>query len=103
MGGAPTVLGREVYPALSRQTPAAPASTRHFRSFREKRVRAFVLLGSMIQGARAAIFGPLALVLLLAAALFALFPKPAAWGAASLCALFGVALVIRAIGHRARG
>lgn len=99
----PTVMGREIYPALARQAPVGEAQGRHSRSFRERRVRAFVLLGSVIQGARAAIFGPLALVLLIAALLFALFPTPAAMVAAVLSFLFGAALLVRALGHRARG
>jgi len=99
----PAVLGQGLYPALSRQTPAAAAPGRHSRSFRERRVRAFVLLGSMIQGARAAIFGPLALLLLLAAAAFAILPRTSALVAAVLSGLFGVALAVRALGHRARG
>ncbi len=56
----PSVLGRPVYPALARQAPVEAGPGRHSRSFRERRVRAIVLLGSVIQGARAAIFGPLA-------------------------------------------
>ena len=99
----PAVLGREVPPALSRQAPAAVAPGTHSRSFRERRVRAVVLLGSMIQGARAAIFGPLALLLLSAAAVFALLPRPSALVASGLSAVFGVALAVRALGHRARG
>ena len=99
----PAVLGREVPPALSRQAPAAIAAATHSRSFRERRVRAVVLLGSMIQGARAAIFGPLALLLLLAAAVFAFLPRPSALVASGLSAIFGVALAVRALGHRARG
>ena len=99
----PAVLGRRVYPALARQAPAAVAQGNHSRSFRERRVRAVVLLGSMIQGARAAIFGPLALLLLLAAVMFALLPRPSALFASALSGLFGVALAVRALGHRARG
>ncbi len=99
----PAVLRQRLYPALSRQTPAAAVPARHFQSFRERRIRAFVLVGSMIQGARAAIFGPLALLLLLAAAAFALLPQPSALVAAVLSGLFGAALAVRALGHRARG
>ena len=75
----PTVMGRPVFPALSRQAPVEAVQAPHSRSFRERRTRAIVLLGSVIQGARAAVFGPLALILLLAALLFALFPRPMAW------------------------
>lgn len=99
----PTVMGREVYPALARQAPIEATLAPHSRSFRERRVRAIVVLGSVIQGARAAIFGPLALILLLAAALFALFPKPMAWTAAGLSAVIGAAMLVRAVGHRTRG
>jgi cardiolipin synthase len=99
----PTFMGREVYPALARQAPADFRSRLHSRTFRERRIRAIVLLGSMIQGARAAIFGPLALILLASAVLFAVFPKPMAWTASVLAATFGVATLVRALGHRARG
>lgn len=99
----PTVMGRRVYPALARQAPVDVAAGRHSRSFRERRVRAIVLLGSVIQGARAAIFGPLALVMLVAAVLFAVFPRPMAWVAAALAATSGAAMLVRALGHRARG
>lgn len=99
----PTVMGREVFPALARQAPADLPASRHARSFRERRVRAFVLLGSMIQGARAAIFGPLAIILLTSAALFAIFPRPMAVGSSVLATLFGLALLVRAVGHRTRG
>ena len=99
----PTVMGREVYPALSRQAPVDAATERHSRSFRERRIRASVVLGSVIQGARAAIFGPLALILLVVAVLFAVFPRPMAWTASALAAAFGAAMLVRAVGHRARG
>jgi cardiolipin synthase len=98
----PTVMGREVFPALARQAPVAAAQGRHSRSFRERRIRAIVLLGSVIQGARAAIFGPLALALLVAAVLFAIFPRPMAWTASALSAAFGAAMLVRAVGHRTR-
>lgn len=99
----PTLMGRKVYPALSRKAPVGATAEPHSRSFRERRIRAIVLLGSVIQGARAAIFGPLALVLLVAALLFAVFPKPMAWIASALAATFGAAMLVRALGHRARG
>jgi hypothetical protein len=99
----PTVMGRKVFPALSRQAPADTTRAPHSRSFRERRVRAIVLLGSIVQGARAAIFGPLALILLVSAVLFAVFPKPMAWTSSLLAAAVGVALLVRALGHRSRG
>ncbi|MGH7592393.1 MAG: phospholipase D-like domain-containing protein [Gemmatimonadales bacterium] len=99
----PTVMGREVFPALSRQAPIEAGQVGHRRSFREHRVRAIVLLGSVVQGARAAIFGPLALILLVSALLFALFPRPMAWSASLLAGAAGMALLVRALGHRARG
>lgn len=99
----PTVMGREVYPALARQAPIEASQTPHSRSFRERRTRAIVVLGSVIQGARAAIFGPLALLLLVAAALFAIFPRPMAWTASGLTGVFGAAMLVRALGFRARG
>ena len=99
----PTIMGRKVYPALARKAPVDTATGRHSRTFRERRTRAIVLLGSMIQGARAAIFGPLALILLVAALLFAVFPRPMAWTASVLATTAGGAMLVRALGHRARG
>ncbi|MFI5358340.1 MAG: phospholipase D-like domain-containing protein, partial [Opitutales bacterium] len=99
----PTIMGRKVYPALARKAPVDAAPARHSRTFRERRTRAIVLLGSMVQGARAAIFGPLALILLAAALLFAVFPRPMAWTASILAATVGGAMLVRALGHRARG
>lgn len=99
----PTLLGRPVYPALARQAPTVPAVEAHRRSFRERRMRAAVELGSLIQGARAAIFGPLAIILLVLAALFAAFPRPMAWSASVVAGLLGAALTVRAMGYRDRG
>lgn len=98
----PMVGVRDVFPALSRQAPANPGG-RHDRSFRERRTRAIVILGSVLQGARAAIFGPLALVLLIVAVLFAIFPEVMAWVSAVAAAAAGVFLAIRAVGYRIRG
>jgi hypothetical protein len=99
----PSVMGREVFPALARQAPVADAGRRHQRSFRERRTRAIILLGSILQGARAAIFGPLAFILLLSATLYATFPRQMGWISAFVTGLAGMALLVRAIGHRARG
>jgi cardiolipin synthase len=99
----PSVMGRPIYPALTRQAPAEAAQAPHSRSFRERRTRAIVLLGSVVQGARAAIFGPMALILLVAAVLFALFPTPMAWTSSLLAGAAGAALLVRALGHRERG
>lgn len=99
----PSVMGRPVYPALRRQAPAEIVAGLHQRSILERRTRAIVVLGSVIQGARAAIFGPLALVLLVSAVLFALFPGTMAFVAAVGSGLLGAALLVRALGHRARG
>jgi cardiolipin synthase len=97
-----SVMGREVYPALRREAPAEAPKMPHSRSLRERRTRAIVNLGSIVQGARAAIFGPLAFLLLIAAALLALFPRPMAWGTSVLAAVSGVAMIVRALGHRGR-
>jgi cardiolipin synthase len=99
----PKLMGREVYPALSRQAPEQPASTKHARSYLERRVNAIVVLGSVIQGARAAIFGPLAIILLVSALLFVLFPHVMAWVSAAVSAVLGIALTVRALGYRDRG
>ncbi|MGH7582632.1 MAG: phospholipase D-like domain-containing protein [Gemmatimonadales bacterium] len=98
----PSRMGRNVFPALSRQVPSQD-SEEHRPSIRERRTRAIVILGSVVQGARAAIFGPLALLLLAVAVLFAFFPRPMAWISAALSLVTGGALAVRAIGYRARG
>jgi cardiolipin synthase len=96
------VMGRNVFPALARQAPERSADFRHDRSLRERRQRAIILLTGILEGARAAVFGPLALILLVAAVLFAVFPLPMAWVSAVLAAVAGVALLVRAVGHRIR-
>lgn len=98
----PTLFGREVPPALARQSPQRGDEVLHVRSFRERRRQAIVTAGGLIRGARAALFGPFALVLLVAAALFVLFPVPAAYTAAALGILTAAALIVRALGHRGR-
>jgi len=98
----PAIMGRSVPPRLDRgATEHFPAP--HRRSFRERRRQAFVRVNGLIRGARAALFGPLAAVLLVGAALFAIFPVPMALGAAAVCAMGGLALLVRAMGHRERG
>jgi cardiolipin synthase len=98
-----SVMGREVFPALKRQGPSQASAGPHQRSFREQRTRAIVVLGSVLQGARAAVFGPLALLLLAASVLFFVFPRPMALVAAVVALLTGAAMVVRALGYRRRG
>jgi phosphatidylserine/phosphatidylglycerophosphate/cardiolipin synthase-like enzyme len=98
----PSLFGREIPAALARQTPQH-GPIEHVRTFRERRGQALVRAAGLIQGARAALFGPLALILLAAAALFVVFPIPAAYVAATLGLLTAAALTVRALGHRERG
>ena len=98
----PMLFGRELPPALARQHPPLGHNPRHIRSSRERRRQAMVTAAGLVRGARAAVFGPLALVLLVAAALLVLFPVPAAYTAATLGTLMAAALIVRAIGHRGR-
>lgn len=98
----PAIMGRPVPPRLDR------AATEHFpaphqRTFRERRRQAFVKVNGLVRGARAALFGPLAVGLLLAAVLFAIFPVPMALGAAAVCGMGGLALLVRALGYREHG
>lgn len=98
----PKIFGREVPPALARQRPSKGAPPAHRRTFRERRRQAIVTAGGLVRGARAALFGPIAVVLLVAAVLFVIFPVPAAYVAASLATLTAAALIVRALGHRGR-
>ena len=98
----PTLFGRQIPPALDRQIAPHGHQIQHVRSFRERRRQAIVTAGGLVRGARAALFGPFALVLLAAAALFLLFPVPAAYSAAALASLSAAALIVRALGHRGR-
>jgi len=98
----PAIMGRQVPPRLDRaETEHFPAP--HQRTIGERRRRAFVRVNGLIRGARAALFGPLAAGLLVATALFAIFPLPMALGAAAVCGLAGLALLVRAFGYRERG
>lgn len=99
----PTVFGRGIPGRLAWEAPGGGPPAPHVPGSRERRRRAIVSVGGLVRGARAALFGPLALVLLVAAVLFALFPVAMAWGASALTALTGAALVLRASGHRRRG
>ncbi len=99
----PKVMGRDVFPALARQAPEKRLDQKHVRSLRERRTQAIILVGGILEGARAAVFGPLALILLVTAVLFAVFPLPMAWVSAVLAATAGAALLVRAVGHRIRG
>lgn len=98
----PVLFGRPVPPALARERPSAGPPAAHIRGSRERRRRALVTGASLMQGARAAVFGPLSAVLLVASALFLVFPATMAGLAAALCAAIGAMLLVRAIGHRAR-
>lgn len=98
----PRLFGREIPPALSRERASRAEQLHHVRTFRERRRQAIVTAGGLVRGARAALFGPLALVLLVAAALFIIFPVPAAYTAAGLGTLTAAALIVRALGHRGR-
>ncbi len=98
----PAIMGRTVPPRLSRaSTEHSPAP--HRRTFMERRKQAFVRVNGLIRGARAALFGPLAVWLLVVAALFAIFPVPMALAAAVVAAMGGFALLVRALGYRERG
>lgn len=96
----PTLFGRKIPSALVHQTLPVENPQPHHRTFRERRRQAIVRAGGLIRGARAALFGPMALVLLTAAVLFLIFPTPTAYVAAGLSTLTAVALFIRAAGHR---
>ena len=98
----PAIMGRSVPPRLDRAA-TEQLSAPHQRSFRERRRQAFVRVNGLIRGARAALFGPLAAGFLIGAVLFAIFPVPMALGAAVVCGMGGLALLVRALGYRQRG
>lgn len=96
------LFGREVPGRLSLADPAGEVPAHRRRPWERVRVAA-VIAGGLAQGARAALFGPLALLLLLVAVAFVLFPGPMAVAAAILTGLAGTALATRALAHRERG
>lgn len=99
----PALLAGAVPARLEERAPAEQSSLRrHVPSFRERRRRAVVTATSLLRGARAAVFGPLALLAFLGAVAFFLFPVPAAFVAGVLAVAGGAALLVRALGHRAR-
>ncbi len=89
--------------AFERQVPETASEGKHSPTSRELRRQALLQVSLLVRGARAAIFGPLALMLFVAAFLLVLFPLEAAYLSAALLGLSGAALVVRALGHRARG
>lgn len=96
------LFGREVPGRLSLAAPAGEVPS-HLRSPWERVRVAAVIAGGLAKGARAAVFGPLALLLLIMAVAFVLFPGPMAVAAAVLTGLAGTALAARALAHRERG
>lgn len=94
---------RGVPERLDRKAPVEPLEAPHLPGFRERRRRAFVEASIVVQGARAAVFGPLAMLLLVLSVLFFLIPVPSALATAVASLLVGLALAVRALGHRARG
>lgn len=98
----PRLLGRAVPERLARELPPRQLPE-HVRTPGERRRGALVTAGGLIRGARAALFGPLALLCLLGAALFAIFPTIMAVAASVATGLAGVLLLVRALGHRGRG
>ncbi len=100
----PGILAAAVPPALEQRPPVGDTALPvHEPSKRERRRKVLVTAAGLVRGARAAVFGPLALLSLVAAVLFFLFPVPAAYAAALGCLAGGLALAVRAVGHRARG
>jgi hypothetical protein len=83
--------------------PKVEGGARHLPGPWERVRGAAVIAGGLATGARAAVFGPLALLLLVMAALYLLFPYSAALVSALVSALVGSALAVRALSHRARG
>ena len=98
----PTLLGRKIPPRLA-LAAAGGSVVAHVPSPWERLRIAGVIAGGLAQGARAAVFGPLALLLLALAVAFALVPGPMALGAAVGSALAGITLALRAMSHRERG
>ncbi len=98
----PAIMGRTVPPRFAKtETEEFPIP--HQRTVGERRRQAVVRVNGLIRGARAALFGPLATLLLVVAVLFAIFPVSMALGAAVLSGLGGLSLLVRALGHRERG
>lgn len=98
----PTAAAR-IPGSLIRQNPETVRATGPARTGRERRRRAMIQASLLVRGARAAVFGPLAVLLILAAVVLVLFPRQSAYVTAGLCGFTGAALVVRALGHRARG
>lgn len=98
----PTLFGHDVPGRLALAAPSGDVPA-HLRSPWERVRGAVVIAGGLAQGARAALFGPLALLLLLVSAGFVLLPGPMALLAAVASGLAGAALATRALAHRERG
>ncbi len=99
----PALFGRRIPAALDKRTPRQPRDAAHVRTFRERRRRAIVMVGRLVYGARAAIFGPLALALFVGGLLYALFPLVMARISAVVSIAAAAALAVRAGRHRLRG
>lgn len=98
----PVLFGRPVPPRMA-LAPKVEGGAPHLPGPWERMRGAVVIAGGLATGARAAVFGPLALFLLALAVLFLLFPYSAALISAVVSALAGSALAVRALSHRTRG
>lgn len=98
----PALFGRKIPPRIA-VTPRPESGERHVPGLRERVRGAAIFAGSLVRGARAAIFGPLAVLLLTLAVAFVLFPATMAVAAAITAGMVGSALAVRALAHRERG
>jgi len=96
-----------VPPRLQRVIPSslmleAPETfpEQHHKSAREVRRRAVVLMWTLLSGARRSIYGPISLLLVILAGLFAILPRTMATVFGGLCIWFGVAAGIEAFRRR---
>ncbi len=98
----PAIMGRKFPPKLALAAASGDAWGHVAGPWERIRVAA-VIAGGLAYGARAALFGPIALVLLVLSIAFALAPGAMALVAAVVSGIGAVALGVRALSHRERG
>lgn len=90
-------------PAAVVVTAPAKEGQAHRPGRKERRRNAFLRAAVLARGAKAALFGPLALVLLIFATLLVIFPRAAAYTTAAIAALSGLTLLVTTMARRPRG
>ena len=96
---APPRLQKVMPSRLAREAPESAVPV-HYKSPRERRMRAYAVAQNLAGAARRSVYGPLALLLIVLGLLFLSLPRLTGAVVAALCAWFAVAAGLEALGRR---